>query len=67
MKNLDSCFRRNDRKSCFLCQKYYLPKFSYNVKWDGKDESGQQAAAGIYFYRIQANEFNNTKKLVVLK
>jgi len=39
----------------------------YNVKWDGKDESGQQAAAGVYFYRIQANEFNNTKKLVVLK
>jgi flagellar hook assembly protein FlgD len=39
----------------------------YNVRWDGKDESGQQAAAGVYFYRIQANEFNNTKKLVVLR
>jgi len=39
----------------------------YNVRWDGKDESGQQAAAGVYFYRIQANEYNNTKKLVILK
>ncbi|MBI4727844.1 T9SS type A sorting domain-containing protein [candidate division TA06 bacterium] len=39
----------------------------YNARWNGKDETGRQAAAGVYFYRIQANGFDNTKKLVVLK
>ena len=39
----------------------------YSVKWNGKDESGRQAAAGIYFYRIASGEFNSTKKMVILR
>ncbi|MDP2806668.1 MAG: T9SS type A sorting domain-containing protein, partial [bacterium] len=40
---------------------------SYSVKWNGNDEAGRQAAAGIYFYRIASGEFNSTRKMVVLK
>jgi len=39
----------------------------YSVKWNGRDESGRQAAAGIYFYRLASGGFNSTKKMVVLK
>ncbi len=39
----------------------------YSVKWNGNDEAGRQAAAGIYFYRLVSGEFNSTKKMVALK
>ena len=40
---------------------------SYSVKWDGRDERGQQAASGVYFYKLVAGEFTSTKKMVLLK
>jgi len=38
-----------------------------NVKWDGKDENGANAASGIYFYKIKAGEFTQSKKMVIIK
>ena len=35
--------------------------------WDGKDEAGEHAASGIYFYTIQAGDFTSTRKIVMLK
>jgi hypothetical protein len=40
---------------------------SYVARWNGKDKQGQIAAAGIYLYRIEAGNFNETKKLLFLK
>jgi hypothetical protein len=37
------------------------------VEWDGRDESGNPASSGVYFYRISANKFSATKKMTVLK
>jgi hypothetical protein len=38
-----------------------------NVKWDGKDENGVNVASGIYFYKINAGEFTQSKKMVIIR
>jgi hypothetical protein len=37
------------------------------VHWDGRDSAGRPAAAGVYFYRLEAGELRETRKLVRLK
>ncbi|MCK4224900.1 MAG: right-handed parallel beta-helix repeat-containing protein [candidate division Zixibacteria bacterium] len=37
------------------------------VKWDSRNERGEEIASGIYFYKIQAGEFTQSKKMVILK
>ena len=39
----------------------------YSVVWDGKDTNGETVASGVYFYRIKANEFSETRKMLLLK
>ena len=35
--------------------------------WDGRDNAGQPIASGVYFYKLVANNFSQTKKMVLLK
>ncbi|MCK4386197.1 MAG: T9SS type A sorting domain-containing protein [candidate division Zixibacteria bacterium] len=37
------------------------------VDWDGKDERGVEVSSGIYFYRMTAGDFSDTKRMVLLK
>jgi hypothetical protein len=37
------------------------------VEWDGRDAHGQQAPTGIYFVRMNADEFNATTKIMLMK
>jgi hypothetical protein len=37
------------------------------VIWDGTNENGEQVASGVYFYRLQAKDFVQTKKMVLMK
>jgi hypothetical protein len=39
----------------------------YSVTWDGVDDRGQRVASGIYFYRLTAGAFSQTRKMVLLK
>lgn len=38
-----------------------------SVFWDGKDEKGGETGSGVYFYRIQADKFTQTKKMLFLR
>jgi hypothetical protein len=40
---------------------------SYSITWDGRDNSGKTAASGLYFYRLQAGDFAESKKMIMLK
>jgi len=35
--------------------------------WDGRNDSGEQIANGVYFYQIQAGAFSATRKLMLRK
>jgi len=37
------------------------------IDWDGKDSGGRSAASGVYFYRVTAAGFMETRKMVLLK
>ena len=39
----------------------------YSITWDGCDDSGQKAAAGVYLYRLQAGSFAQTRKMALIK
>lgn len=39
----------------------------YTVSWDGRDNLGREVNSGIYFYQIIAGQFNQTKKMVLIK
>ncbi len=37
------------------------------VTWDGTDDHGRTVSSGIYFYRLQAVDFQETRKMVLMK
>jgi hypothetical protein len=37
------------------------------VDWDGRSDNGQPIASGVYFYKLVAGAFVDTKKMTILK
>jgi hypothetical protein len=38
-----------------------------SVRWDGTNELGRAVATGVYFYRMTAPGFMQTRKMTLLK
>lgn len=43
------------------------PAGRHEVVWDGIASDGNSAGSGIYFARLQAGDFSETKKIVMMK
>ena len=39
----------------------------YEIEWDGRDDLGNQAASGLYFYQIQCVDYNKVKKMLLVR
>jgi hypothetical protein len=39
----------------------------YTEVWDGRDEGGQSVSSGVYFYRLDAGSFRQTRKMIILQ
>ena len=37
------------------------------IYWDGRTQDGEQVSSGTYFYQIEAGDYTETRKMVVLK
>ncbi|MCP4704000.1 MAG: T9SS type A sorting domain-containing protein [candidate division Zixibacteria bacterium] len=40
---------------------------AHSVIWNGRDESGNEVASGVYLYRISTEKYSDTKKMLLLK
>jgi len=38
-----------------------------SVIWDGKNDNGLAVTSGIYFYKIEADNFIDSKKMLLIK
>ena len=38
-----------------------------SVQWDATNNQGEPVSAGVYLYKIQAANFVDTKKMILLK
>jgi hypothetical protein len=44
-----------------------LPAGRHEVAWQGRDDLGRSVATGLYAYRIEAGDFRQTKKMILLR
>ncbi|MEW5799752.1 MAG: T9SS type A sorting domain-containing protein [Bacteroidota bacterium] len=40
---------------------------SYSLSWDGRNEADEDVASGVYMYRLQTNDFDETKKMILVR
>jgi len=48
-------------------ESHSFPAGRHRLLWDGRSLSGGDVASGVYFYGIEAGDFSETKKMLLLK
>jgi len=43
------------------------PTGKYLVKWDGRNDRGEEVSAGMYIYSLQSNDRIQSKKMILLR
>ena len=38
-----------------------------SIQWDGRNDNGSKVASGIYIYKLSANDFVSSRKLILMK
>jgi len=54
-------------RSVITLHEGFLQAGSHTVEWNGRSAAGKELASGVYFYRLQAENFDNTKKMLLIK
>ncbi len=49
-----------------LVNETYAPG-THSITWDGRDNSGERVASGVYFYAVKAGTFHATRKMILLQ
>ena len=44
-----------------------LARGSYKADWDGTASDGSKVSSGVYFYKMEAGDFSETKKMMLVK
>jgi flagellar hook assembly protein FlgD len=39
----------------------------YSVRWDGLNSNGELVGSGVYFYRLVAGDFQDIKRMLLIK
>lgn len=44
-----------------------LPEGTHSIVWDGIDDNDKQVTSGVYFYKMKAGKYQETKKMILMK
>ena len=61
-----SIFNITGRKVATIVERQ-LPAGHHKFEWNGLDYSGHETASGIYFYKLESENFRAVKKMILLR